>query len=161
MQLASHPVNSLAPKIKVVMLVKARRFMFKSTLIVSALLLGAFALFAQQQAAPTPAAPSSDARSQGNPVKPTPDSIAKGKKMYDIDCAMCHGKDGDGKGDLAADMKPKVTDFTSADEMGNTTDPQLFKIIKDGKGQMPPEGDRVKTEELWNMVNYIRTFAKK
>lgn len=135
---------------------------FKSSLIVCALFLGAFALFAQQdQAPPKPAPPSADARNQGNPVKPTSDSLAKGKKMYDIDCAMCHGKDGDGKGDLAADMKPKVTDFTSADEMGSVTDTQLFKIIKEGKGQMPPEGDRVKTDELWNMVNYVRSFAKK
>ncbi len=135
--------------------------MTKSILIVLSLFLGISTLSAQQ-APQKPAAPvQADAKSQGNPVKPTPDSLAKGKKMYDIDCAMCHGKDGDGKGELAADMKPKVTDFTNPAELGDTTDTELFKIIKDGKGQMPPEGERVKPDELWNMVNYIRSFAKK
>ncbi len=141
--------------------------MTRFSLTALALFLGAFALFAQQTQAPQKlAAPAeskapNDAKNPGNPVKPTPDSLAKGKKMYDIDCAMCHGKDGDGKGELAADMKPKVTDFTSPTEMGDATDAELFKIIKEGKDQMPPEGDRVKPEELWNMVNYIRSFAKK
>ena len=29
-----------------------------------------------------------------------------------------------------------------------------------GKGEMPPEGDRAKSEDLWNLVNYVRAFAK-
>src|SRR5437870_12675027 len=40
-----------------------------------------------------------------NTVKPTAASIAQGKKQYAFDCAMCHGKDGDGKGDLAEELK--------------------------------------------------------
>ena len=42
-----------------------------------------------------------EAAKLANPVKPTAASIAQGKKMYDIDCQVCHGKDGDGKGDGA------------------------------------------------------------
>ena len=26
---------------------------------------------------------------------------------------------------------------------------------------MPPEGDRVKTEQLWDLVNYVRLLSKK
>ena len=48
-----------------------------------------------------------EAAKQVNPVKPTPESLAKAKRTYGIDCAMCHGKDGDGKGDVGADMKLK------------------------------------------------------
>ena len=47
-------------------------------------------------------------------MKPTQESVAKGKKVYAIDCAMCHGENGDGKGDMASDMK-NVTDFTNPD----------------------------------------------
>jgi mono/diheme cytochrome c family protein len=41
------------------------------------------------------------------------------------------------------------------------TDGELFYIIKVGKGDMPPEGARVKTDELWDLVNYVRSLAKK
>ena len=46
-----------------------------------------------------------------NPVKPTPNSIASGKKSYTYDCAMCHGKDGAGDGDLAGQMDLKLRDY--------------------------------------------------
>jgi mono/diheme cytochrome c family protein len=100
-----------------------------------------------------------DAQKQ-NPVKPTPESLAKGKKTYAIDCAMCHGENGDGKGDLAADMK-NVTDFTAPDALKNRTDGELFSIMRKGKGEMPPEGDRAKNDDIWNLVNYIRSLKKK
>jgi mono/diheme cytochrome c family protein len=95
-----------------------------------------------------------------NSVKPTAESLAKGKKLYGIDCAMCHGKDGDGKGDMASDMK-NVTDFTNPDALKNRTDGELFYVIRKGKGEMPPEGDRAKDDDIWNLVNYIRSLAKK
>jgi mono/diheme cytochrome c family protein len=102
-----------------------------------------------------------EAAAKQNPVKPTPESHAHGKKLYGYDCAMCHGKDGDGKGDMASDIK-NVTDFTKPDALKNRSDGELFYIIRNGKGpDMPPEGDRAKDEDIWQLVNYIRTFAKK
>lgn len=73
---------------------------------------------------------------------------------------MCHGDTGDGKGDMATDIK-NVTDFTNADAMKNLSDSHLFFVIRKGKGSMPAEGDRGKDEDIWNLVNYIRSFAKK
>jgi mono/diheme cytochrome c family protein len=96
-----------------------------------------------------------------NPVKPTAGSLALGKKTYGYDCAMCHGKDGDGKGDLASDMKLKMLDYTDPAALKDMTDGGLFYIIKNGKGDMPAEGDRAKPEEIWNLVNYVRSLAKK
>ena len=140
--------------------------MFKRTprVLLTLLVLGS-ALWAQKDQPPAKAAaPESkippEAAARVNPVKPTEESLAKGKKMYVIDCAMCHGKDGDAKGDMASDVK-NVTDFTAPDAMKNRTDGELFYILRKGKGEMPPEGDRAKDEEIWNMVNYIRAFAKK
>jgi hypothetical protein len=37
----------------------------------------------------------------------------------------------------------------------------LFYIIKNGKGEMTPEGDRAKPDDIWNLVNFIRSLAKK
>ena len=45
--------------------------------------------------------------------------------------------------------------------MKNRTDGELFNVIRKGKGEMPPEGDRAKDDDIWNMVNYIRSLAKK
>src|SRR6266404_5628562 len=80
----------------------------KTPLILFALLFLAFGLGAQKDQPPakTPAPevkiPPEDA-AKANPVKPTAESLAKGKKMYGIDCAMCHGNSGDGKGDIGGD----------------------------------------------------------
>lgn len=98
---------------------------------------------------------------QPNPVKPTPESLAEGKKWYGYDCAMCHGTDGDGKGGVGAEMKLKVSDFTNPATLKERTDGELFYIIKNGKGDMPPEGDRLKPTGLWNLVNYVRSLTKK
>jgi mono/diheme cytochrome c family protein len=102
-----------------------------------------------------------DAVKAPNPVKATVASVALGKKTYGYDCAMCHGKDGGGKGDLASDMKLKMLDYTDPAALKDITDGELFYIIKNGKGDMPAEGDRAKPEEIWNLVNYVRSLAKK
>jgi mono/diheme cytochrome c family protein len=134
--------------------------------IVSLMLPLAFAASAQQGQTPPKAAPVApyvippDAVRQANPVKATPESLAEGKKWYGYDCVMCHGKDGDGKGDVGADMKLKVSDFTNPATLKGKTDGELFYVIKNGKGDMPPEGSRMKPEGLWNLVNYVRSLAK-
>jgi mono/diheme cytochrome c family protein len=139
----------------------------KTLLIASLLLaLGLSAPAQQSQPSPKPAPKTSDvipedAVRQANPVKPTPESIAQGKKWWGYDCAMCHGKDGDGKGDIAADMKLKVTDFTNPATLKDRTDGELYYVIKNGKGDMPPEGKRMKPEGLWDLVNYVRSLSKK
>jgi mono/diheme cytochrome c family protein len=139
----------------------------KTLLTVAFLLLIGISAPAQQEQTPpkaTPVAPYTipvDAVRQANPVKPTPESIAGGKKWWGYDCAMCHGKDGDGKGDIAEDMKLKVTDFTNPATLKDRTDGELLYIIKNGKGDMPPEGKRMKSEGLWDLVNYVRSLAKK
>ena len=94
-----------------------------------------------------------------NPVKPTPESLASGKKIYSYDCASCHGATGDGKSDVAKDLK--MPDLTDPARLKDRTDGEVFYILKTGHGDMPPEGDRVKTEQLWDLVNYVRSLARK
>jgi mono/diheme cytochrome c family protein len=126
------------------------------------LLLGA--TFASAQATnPTPKTayhpvPVTAAR-QPNPVKPTPESIEGGKKIYSYDCALCHGATGDGKTDVAKDMK--IPDLTDPATLKDRTDGEIFYILKNGHGDMPLEGDRVKPDQLWDLVNYARSLAKK
>ena len=47
-----------------------------------------------------------------------------------------------------------------AEHAGRERLAQLFDLIKNGKGQMTPEGDRMKTDDIWNLVTYIRAMSK-
>ena len=96
-----------------------------------------------------------------NPVKPTAEGKAHATKMYGYDCAMCHGANGDGKGDLAVQQKLEMKDWSNPAALATKTDGELFYIIKNGDGAMPAEGDRAKTDDLWNMVVLVRSFSKK
>lgn len=102
-----------------------------------------------------------EAVKQTNPVTPTASSQAQAKKTFGYDCAMCHGTAGDGKGDLATDMKLTMKDYRDPAALKDRTDGELFYIIKNGRGKMPSEGDRTKADEIWNLVIYVRSFAKK
>jgi mono/diheme cytochrome c family protein len=102
-----------------------------------------------------------EAAKQVNPVKPTAASQARAKKLYGFDCAMCHGTNGDGKGDLAGDMKLSLKDWRDAASLKDMTDGELNYIIAKGKGKMPAGADQMKPDEIWNMVSYVRSFAGK
>jgi len=105
-----------------------------------------------QEAAPAPST---------NPVKPTPASQARAKNIYAVDCALCHGDNGNGKTDLAKDMQLTLLDWTDPKALGNLTDQQLFHIIRSGKDKMPSEdANRAKDDEVWNLVIYIRGMSK-
>jgi len=139
---------------------------FRLTLLLSATVVFLAVLSAQQTQSPQKAAtPSSaaipaQAAKQANPVKSSPESLARARKWWNLDCAMCHGKGGDGRGDTAADMKLKIADFTDPTSLKNRTDGEIFYIIKNGDQDMPPEGDRIKVQENWDLVNYVRSLAK-
>ena len=120
------------------------------------------ALSAQNQTpkgSPYAAVPAEDA-GKANPVKITAESLAKGKKWWGIDCSMCHGDNGDGKGDVAQDSKLRIVNFTDPVTLKSRTDGEIYWVIKNGNPDMPPEGPRVKGEELWDLVNYVRSLSK-
>ena len=144
--------------------------MWTRVLVFSALLTVPFFCTAQQnqsnQSADEKPSPSAGAKippealKVANPIKPSAASIAVGKKRYGYDCAMCHGTDGDGKGDLAADMKLKMLDYRDPATLKSVTDGEMFYVIKNGNGEMPSEADRLKDDDIWNLVNYIRSIPK-
>ena len=140
--------------------------MLKPFLILSSVLLtGAIASSQQAEQAATPASPAAfnvplEAVNQVNPVKPNAESLARSKKIYGYECAMCHGDDGGGAGDLAKKMKAKMPDFRDPTALKAQTDGTLYYVINKGKGEMEGEGARVKPDDTWNLVNYVRSFSK-
>jgi len=111
-------------------------------------------------AATTDAAKPAAAAERKNPVKATPEGIAAVKKIFGYDCAMCHGPAGDGKGDVAASMNLTMKDWREAGLLAGISDGDMYDLIVKGKGKMIGEGDRLPPEKAWNMVHYVRSFAK-
>jgi mono/diheme cytochrome c family protein len=96
-----------------------------------------------------------------NPVKPTAASQEKAKALYTRDCAMCHGDNGNGKTDIATSMGVTIEDWTDPKTLASKPDQALFDAIHKGKGEkMPAEEGRAKTDEMWNLVIYIRSLSK-
>jgi mono/diheme cytochrome c family protein len=96
-----------------------------------------------------------------NPQKFTTVSVERGKKIYATQCAMCHGEKGDGKGDLAGEMKTKLPDFTQPGALEKFTDGELFAMIGNGSFPMPAQGARMKDYRKWQLVNYMRALSGK
>ncbi|MGB9205261.1 MAG: cytochrome c [Terriglobales bacterium] len=87
------------------------------------------------------------------------ESLARAKKMYGYDCAMCHGADGAGKGELASEMKLTLSDMSDPATLKDRTDAQLYGTIRDGKDKMPAEGNRMSPEDGWSLVAYVRSLS--
>jgi mono/diheme cytochrome c family protein len=103
-------------------------------------------------------APASEAAKK-NPIAPGASSTAAGQKVYLKRCIGCHGASGHGDGSTAADLgihPAKLSEVISAESDG-----ALFWKITTGKKPMPRYGGRLSEEERWNVINYIRTLARK
>src|SRR5215467_1321215 len=74
---------------------------------------------------------------------------------YKAKCAMCHGADG--KGDTPAGKKMGAHDFAS-EEVKKQSDADLEQIMAKGKNKMPAYENKLKPEEIKDLVSYIRKF---
>jgi mono/diheme cytochrome c family protein len=96
-----------------------------------------------------------------SPVPATPDSIAAGKQTYLRRCASCHAASGEGgPGNDLIPAAPSLVD----EQVKAKTDSQVFNNIKNGIGpdfNMVAFKDTLKDDEIWNVVNYLRSIARK
>lgn len=97
-----------------------------------------------------------------NPVAASPESIAAGKALYQRYCAVCHGVTAEGGS--GSDISPPAPDLTDSEWKHGSTDGEIFDVIKNGVPpdlSMEPWGDRIKDQDIWNVVNFLRSLAKK
>jgi mono/diheme cytochrome c family protein len=98
-----------------------------------------------------------EARKLKSPVPFSKVSIARGKVLYARACTECHGADGKSLVDVVAN----ATDLTQPKAWkSGTSAGEIFRSIRDGAGEaMPPFAEKVsKEEDLWHMVNYLRSL---
>ncbi len=114
----------------------------------------------------TPKAPDEYLKAK-NPLEPTSKNILAGKTLFMFDakpsaCKICHGLSGDGLGIMFRQVHPKPRNFTCVYTMDKLPDGQLFWVIKNGSpGTAMPSFDYLDDNEIWQLVLYLRSFAKK
>jgi mono/diheme cytochrome c family protein len=101
------------------------------------------------------------AKGRMNPVPPTAEAIGAGMDTYMEHCQSCHGENGDGKGKKAEELSVAPADFTDARTIAHQSDGELFWKISVGHRPMPAFKGKLSEEERWQVVDYIRTFARK
>src|SRR6185436_8820686 len=106
-------------------------------------------------------------RAQGNPEaakmqNPTPasaESIGAGQQLYRRYCASCHGANAEGG--AGNDLIPAAPDLTDKEWKHGGSDGEIFSAIKNGIPpdlNMVPFGDQLKDQEIWSVVNYVRSL---
>ncbi|MEE8233489.1 MAG: cytochrome c [Gammaproteobacteria bacterium] len=90
-----------------------------------------------------------------NPVPMTGGSVNRGKVLYDIQCAVCHGKHGHGDGPVGRKFIPDPMNLT-LDYVQIQPDGQLFYTISHGSIAMPSYRDSITVKDRWHLINYIK-----
>ena len=117
------------------------------------------AMSAVMVAQPKPWTVPANFKSMKNPVAAGDASNKAGKALYDKNCASCHGKAGLGDGVKARALKEFPGDFSKAEFQGQTDGDHFYKT-KTGRGEMPKYEGKLSDDDIWNVVNYMRTFKK-
>ena len=100
----------------------------------------------------------------GDPAVFNADFIKRGEQRYNINCAICHGTSGNGKGVTSKYGIMTAFNFVQA----GATDPSnagawrsdgaIFDVITHGKGLMGSYGGNITVRDRWAIVAYIRTL---
>jgi mono/diheme cytochrome c family protein/uncharacterized membrane protein len=119
----------------------------------SALLLAGSMILLVNQDDPTPTALAV------NPIPLTQESITAGREVYLENCTTCHGQDGLGDGPGATGLNPPPANLTEP-HVGVHTDGDLHWWISHGiPPAMPPFGEDLTQDEIWNVINYVRSLG--
>ncbi len=99
-----------------------------------------------------------------NPRQFDLNTLREGRTLYKGHCEVCHGPQGDGKGNAAiiGKYKPMPRDFTNSSIMAKKSDGMLFFSVSKGVHgtRMFAREEIMKPDQRWAVIHYIRTFAK-
>jgi len=108
-----------------------------------------------------PSAVPAEAKVMKSPVASTPASIEAGGKLYQRYCRFCHGETGKGDSPMAPKtMKP--SNLTDAEWARGSSPGEIFWVISNGA---PPKYDmkgvkgKVSDQDIWNIVNFVRSLG--
>jgi mono/diheme cytochrome c family protein len=94
-----------------------------------------------------------------NPMEPTAENLERGKEMFTIYCAMCHGDQGKGDGYLfTSKLFPAQPTSLRGDYVQSKPDGELFHVITLGSlsGLMGAQGPLIKPNDRWKIITYVK-----
>jgi copper transport protein len=96
-----------------------------------------------------------------NPVANDPASFERGRAIYAANCASCHGVEGLGDGPLAATLTPQPANLALHVPLHPEGDTYVFIANGFPNTAMPAWSGTLSEEQIWDVVNYLRTeFAE-
>ncbi|MBC8094378.1 MAG: c-type cytochrome [Akkermansiaceae bacterium] len=106
-----------------------------------------------------------------NPAFQPPDEslIPQGRFVYERNCAVCHGKYGDGRGDMGLTVKPRPRNFNKAVFKFRSTPPgflptddDLVHTIRQGlSGTAMPSFQNLSDRDVTAVAQYVKSFSAK
>lgn len=96
-----------------------------------------------------------DAAVVANPIAADAQSTARGEELFLGNCAACHGRDGGGLPTQIAGSKKGIPNLPQM--LKTHSDGDFFWKIRQGKGGMPSFAEVLDQEEIWDIINYIKT----
>jgi mono/diheme cytochrome c family protein len=87
----------------------------------------------------------------------TPAMLRQGKTLYGVYCLPCHSPAGDGDGRIVERGFPAPPTYHS-DRLRGVPDRHIFDVISNGYGVMAPYGDRIRPEDRWAIVAFVRAL---
>lgn len=89
-----------------------------------------------------------------NPLAATEENAAKGKELYGIYCAICHGNKGNGQGYLV--KNEKFLGIPSYDDVARAiTEGSIYHVLMYGKNNMGSHASQLDTKERWQVVQHV------
>lgn len=89
-----------------------------------------------------------------NPLPVTEKNLEEGKELYNIYCAVCHGKSGDGKGILV--KREKFLGIPSyADTGRNITEGGIYHVQMFGLNSMGSHASQTNEKERWQITMHV------
>lgn len=95
-----------------------------------------------------------------NPVKSSSESLGRGQRMYETNCAACHGLNGGGQGPSAHGITTFPRQLWVWNNTDSSTDAYLYWFITNGRNEMPPWGLILSENDRWDVINYIKSLKK-